>query len=388
MGKYNMNCVGRQFNGGRLVVIDGGDKDGYVKVKCIVCAEDSELFGDAVFERQIHSLVSGRLPCGCSKKTFWSLDQYKVKIERKIKDENLPIEFRGFIEVGKPPGETPIKLFCKRDCVEYTVDRVEYFFAGRGNMGKFYKFSERLDEYNIQNPSHTVWDTGKFIRNKSNKVCGFHCSICESNGFESVFETMSSRLFSGILPCFCYNKKNISGEHVLELSRRKLYEQGLKGIDAIGVYRKGRHWFTTFLCEVHGAYSRAFSSLKKTGCHCLRCNPPASGYNTTKQGFLYLLDIQTQAKIILGYGITNSLDARISKHKFNLKSIGAIINSIRVFEGSGAAVLDVENAIKSLHTTGLLDCEGFRRESIDISKKSTIVEKCMKLKEITLKENL
>jgi len=47
VSKYGRHHIGTEFNEGKLVVVDGGDKNGYVKVKCLVCANDPELFGDA-----------------------------------------------------------------------------------------------------------------------------------------------------------------------------------------------------------------------------------------------------------------------------------------------------------------------------------------------------
>ena len=254
------------------------------------------------------------------------------------------------------------------------------FLKGSGNFGKLYTISERLDIYNEQNPTRRVWDSRKKVG--SHAMCGFHCSICEANGFESLYEIKSSHLFDGVIPCACSGRKQVSYEEVVEITKRKLYEEGIKGISVISAYKKGRYWFPVFLCELHGVYSRDFSSLTAVGCHCTKCNPPRTGYNKANRGYMYLLEIVTSNGLIVGYGITSNFKGRLTTHKRNLKSIGATITNIQVFEGSGTAVLAVENAIKSLHPTGLLDCEGFRRESISIDMKDKVLEKCSKLKEL------
>ena len=114
MGKYCRQHIGKTFNDGKLIVVDGGDKNMCVKVKCSVCEEDTELFGDGIFESNPSHLKEGKLPCGCSKNPRWSLSQYGVKIQRKILAESLPIEFKGFVESAKAPSGTTVRLFCKK----------------------------------------------------------------------------------------------------------------------------------------------------------------------------------------------------------------------------------------------------------------------------------
>jgi hypothetical protein len=131
-------------------------------------------------------------------------------------------------------------------------------------------------------------------------------------------------------------------------------------------------------------YSRSTKDIYKIGHHCVKCDSVYGGYDTSKQGYFYTLDIQTQTGTILGYGVTNKISKRLSTHKLNLSRIRASITDTRIFEGSGTKVLFVENSIKALHKSGLIDCEGFRRESISIDRKEEVLELCKTLKEITL----
>lgn len=379
MGKYCRQHIGETFNDGKLIVVDGGDRRSHVKVKCSVCEEDTELFGDGIFEVNISNLNTGKIPCGCASNINWTLAQYKIRINRKISEGNLPIKFIRFAEIDASPSRTPLTLFCNKTQTEYEVRTVTAFFLGTGNQGKVYTVDERIYQYNIDHPTYTVWDSGK-VRSNSNVVCGFHCKICEGNGFESLFEIDCQHLFAGTLPCHCGNRMNVLGSHIVEMTARKLNEQREEGISVIGAVKKGAFWHSVFLCGIHGMYSRAYRALDETGCYCLKCDPPKAGYNKNKQGYLYILDIQTNTEIILGYGITNNIDTRISSHRTSVFRIGATITNIQVFEGSGTAILAVENAIKALHTTGLIDCEGFRRESISFDMKDKVLEKCSKLK--------
>lgn len=379
MGKYGRGYIGKTFNDGKLVVLDGGDKPDFVKTKCAICSKDSELFGDGIFKTRATHLNRGRVPCGCSNRVCWTLAQYEIRIKRKIKDEDLPIKFVKFVEVTKQQNKTLIRLLCNNTNKEYELT-INGFLGGKGNYGTTISVSEKIDNYNLNNPNRTVWVSSR--KHGSNASCGFYCKICEAAGFECLFEISSSHLFSGKIPCYCSMKSRISGDHVVAVSRIKLHDQGLQGISVFGAYKRGGYWFSTFLCETHGLYSRCYNSLDIVGAACPKCNPSRTGYNKTKSGLLYLLEIQTNSEVVLGYGITNKIEQRIGQHNLTFKRCGYTITNIQVFEGSGTAVLAVENAIKALHPTGLLDCEGFRRESISIDRKEEVLELCKKLKEL------
>lgn len=77
---------GTTLNDGKLTVIGWEGRQGtgkIYKVHCSECANDPELHGDAVFRITKGRLVRGILPCGCSQRTHWSADQYRVLLSRK-----------------------------------------------------------------------------------------------------------------------------------------------------------------------------------------------------------------------------------------------------------------------------------------------------------------
>ena len=81
--KHNGTC----FSGKFICVGETISKD--LVVKCPVCSEDPELFGDGLFVMPKGDLIKGAIPCGCSKKPFWSDEQFKTKINRIIKENNI-----------------------------------------------------------------------------------------------------------------------------------------------------------------------------------------------------------------------------------------------------------------------------------------------------------
>ncbi len=155
MGKYCRQHIGKTFNDGKLTVVDGGDKNLYVKVRCNTCAEDFSLFGEAIYEMQFSNLAFGKSPCGCSKNPRWTLSQYETIINRKIENEGLPIKFIGFGEsAGKKNSLTPVKFLCKEHDVEYWVESINRFLNGLGNFGKVYSTDERIQQYNTDKSNY------------------------------------------------------------------------------------------------------------------------------------------------------------------------------------------------------------------------------------------
>lgn len=58
-------------------------------VKCHICAEDEELWGNAEFLTQSSNLKGvGAYPCGCGRNPRWTKAQYKVHIDRHCKKRN------------------------------------------------------------------------------------------------------------------------------------------------------------------------------------------------------------------------------------------------------------------------------------------------------------
>lgn len=99
---------------GQLQVIGWSGKsnsNNYYILKCSRCSEDSELFGAGIFRSGKSNLTSGQIPCGCSKKTKWSKEQFQILCSRKA--EELGYIFLGF--TGRWQGQTTkIKMSCEK----------------------------------------------------------------------------------------------------------------------------------------------------------------------------------------------------------------------------------------------------------------------------------
>lgn len=384
MGKYGRQHIGKTFNEGKLTVVDGGDKKDYVKVKCSICEKDKELFGSGIFETASRYLLRGSVPCGCSKSYRYSISQRKLLILRLIEERKLPVELVEVFTIrnNKKESVKMLKLLCLRTQVVYSCDYGN-FVKGTGNNGvsectgitEGYTQAE-CEKYNRVNSEVITWDSGKKCP-RGGTMIAYYCKKCASLGLESTYLMTTGNIFrKNKIPCRCSPSSRKTLQDYADIATLEFPDFVIGAVDG----KVGAD--IVFLCPIHGTYRRKYSNCSIRSSACLKCNPPKSGYQVGKMAYLYLLEINTILGTVLGYGITNKLATRISSHKRNLKSIGATITNIQVFEGSGTAVLAVENDIKSLHTTGLLDCEGFRRESISIDMKDKVLEKCKKLKQL------
>ncbi len=85
--------------------------DKFYIIKCSVCSQDFNLFGQGYFRSMKSSLNSGRIPCGCSTSPKWSEEQYRVLCSRKAKE--IGYTFIAF--VGDWLAKyTKIKMLCEK----------------------------------------------------------------------------------------------------------------------------------------------------------------------------------------------------------------------------------------------------------------------------------
>jgi hypothetical protein len=106
-GEDNRLCVmgwsGKTVNGSR------GNKL-YI-VKCDICSQDPELFGEGYFRIRKAEIKRNQMPCGCSRNPHWTKEQYIVLCKRKA--EELGYTFLGF--EGEWKGHrTKIRMLCEK----------------------------------------------------------------------------------------------------------------------------------------------------------------------------------------------------------------------------------------------------------------------------------
>lgn len=108
------SLAGQKFGeDGQLQIVgwSGKNKSGnkFYIGKCRICMGDFELHGEGYFRCNKGNLLSGKLPCGCTRLKM-SKEQYSTLCIRKANE--MGYSFLGFM--GKWSGKkTKIRLFCK-----------------------------------------------------------------------------------------------------------------------------------------------------------------------------------------------------------------------------------------------------------------------------------
>ena len=100
--------------GGHLTVVGWSVRRGNPKlylVKCSVCEQDKELFGDGVFQIRKAELLRGVLPCGCSINRRWTPHQYGILLTREPHLEKYTIPKEQFLR-EKLRNKDKIQVVC------------------------------------------------------------------------------------------------------------------------------------------------------------------------------------------------------------------------------------------------------------------------------------
>lgn len=171
------DICGRKFGEfGQVEILSVIDKIQYTKiysVKCSICAQDVELFGNGIFKTHRSNILKGYLPCGCGARPLWSKEQFEVICRR----ESLK---RGFTFIGfsgeYAGSKTKLELLCELHGT-WKSTNVNHFLKGRGCPGcKAVTCAETAtgnthcridDEIMIQG----FLDTGMFHSNTTFKRC-------------------------------------------------------------------------------------------------------------------------------------------------------------------------------------------------------------------------
>jgi len=148
-------------------------------IKCLDCAKDEELYGDAVFKVSIRPLRSGK-SCYCYNKLKPDSRIYLVKIKRKC--EEIGYKYRGF-KGDKLLSSSKLKLTCDKGH-EYETTSVSKFLSSdrrcpicAGNYPRDYtpdKVLELLRKARGYKYEYTDLENVKNNRTKFTAVCKLH----------------------------------------------------------------------------------------------------------------------------------------------------------------------------------------------------------------------
>ena len=97
------------------------------------------------------------------------------------------------------------------------------------------------------------------------------------------------------------------------------------------------------------------------------------GFKVSKPAYFYVIKAKSISGSFIGYGVSNSIKSRISRHRTNLNAYGYVIESFEKFECSGYTALKLEKLIKYTFRPFASDVSGFKTEAVEYNNYETLV---------------
>lgn len=364
----------------QIEVINKTTKKGRVSytIKCHVCCNDSELFGSAEYNYSKTQLWGGNLPCGCSKNVQWTSEQYLIRIRRQcVKANCVLVE----IPAGKIGSMTKLTLKCNVDGNVWSTTRVSHFLNGTGCpqcRNTFLTEVNRIDDCTTQ---EQLMATGKFAdgtkfwrsdrrdHQGSFQYWNYSCPTCSNDKYvkagvcTGVFEALRTNLIVGKRSCRCspaykwtQAQREVQMVGIIQSEKLPYKFIGWSTLDGY----KDSHSKALLFCEHHGNFPADVNSFLN-GRRCPSC--AKTGYDKSKQGYLYVLSVSGITSSFTGYGITNNIKTRMATHRAKLLQYGYEIISSRVFTSSGEEVQSLEKLIGKAFTVVPQEVKGFIKEA-------------------------
>lgn len=194
---------------GQLQVIGWSGRLGKAKyyiLTCIVCKEDTDLFGEGFFRSLKTNLSKGKMACGCSH-TRWSKEQYTVLCSRKA--TQMGYIFLGFYGEWNNQN-TKVTLSCTLhgDWVGGSINDLINSSRGCPTCGResIAKAMTKPDSEMIQaffdsgafHPDTKFWRSDRLNRLGYKPYWNIYCPVCDESG-----TAPSVRFRLGQPPCAC-----------------------------------------------------------------------------------------------------------------------------------------------------------------------------------------
>lgn len=173
-------------------------------VKCLVCAKDKELNGNAVYKISPTDLNKGNLPCKCSHIPKHTQEQWITILNRKAKEMNYEITF-----TGEHIDQTvKLQISCNNCNNKWNSCSVGNFVRDRtcpncaliskGNLRRLPK-TKHINDFIATG----VFKEGTIFEkvNETGRLWKIFCPACQ----DKVFFSDKSNLKAGKLPCDCNN---------------------------------------------------------------------------------------------------------------------------------------------------------------------------------------
>lgn len=221
------------------------------------------------------------------------------------------------------------------------------------------------------------WE-GELVNNSYNKIYSVKCYKCAKDPElfgSAIYKSNKGNLNLGQLPCGCGKAPRWTEEQQAVRVKRKCLERGytfygfesLKVTTAtklcLGCKSCGNVWST---CTINNFINH------ERGNGCPVC--ASSGFKQNKTGYLYVLKIENAQYGFTGYGISNVIAHRLSRHRSKLKESGFAITESTIFEMSGFKAMIIEDLLRMHFEITPQNLDGFKTEATHLHSYKDVLD--------------
>lgn len=295
-------------------------------IVCTSCFEDEELWQVGDLIGTCTTIKRGHTSCECSTKVNWKPRQVMVRVLRVCKVRNLT--FLGFVnDELKSSNVTGVRLFCNYSGTIWVqkLNKLLYNYREPPVIGERIRANKRkLDTASMVAEIRKVWDYKedtliykdpcRFDSKGREYYFNIHCADCAKDKFSledstlGVFSVNWTQVGKSGRPCRCNNDHwyysegvaKVALEERMEVAQVKSYAwnplSSFSGLRSVEV-----HWVCKCGCENSTLLDKAIHA--PLACKC--CKIVRGGYDSTKEGRIYLVRWYGFGESYLKFGITN-----------------------------------------------------------------------------------
>lgn len=271
-----------QLNMLGLVVDNMGAEHTYA-VTCDICSNDNEMFGDGIFYINKARLMSGGLPCGCSKSPKLTIEQHTIRAARL-----LGVDGYKLISVGEWIGnKTTVVAMCdSHGQYKTSFDKIQCGYRCRRCAGEkrgasmavsAESMAARCERFGLE----YVGRSERRDANGSRSFSIVKCSRCSHDEYvmaglcDGYFESLNHEIARGKMPCRCSGMKTLTHSQICYKVASLTALSGDYEFDSIDAddYAKNKTKARVFrICGRHGRFSNSIVNAIKNSSGCPMCN--------------------------------------------------------------------------------------------------------------------
>lgn len=154
----------------------------YFSVECSSCSEDKELHPD-LFKSTAANWVAGCTPCPCSNSYYWNRNQYRILINRKLRNTSWVLKDIPEIDKGNV---TKVEIYCNKHNQTHKVN-ISNILEGKSPCKVCTEFKQRrtklktwVERYNLKDTREVFYIlrfTGKGVSFIKSGICVYEGDV-------------------------------------------------------------------------------------------------------------------------------------------------------------------------------------------------------------------